>query len=457
LVEKMMDGLPHVDPLRPQGAIVSSAPSFWRFVGILSSVVICAGAAALPVIAPDRMRLFPSIEAAGASVQTSAPVFVSGPQATIRCPAGATDISPGMNIQAAVDRHPPGTTFCLKAGVHAVSSHITPKSRDAFIGEYGAILDGTTWTTADLNEAAFRAHNQDIDDVTIRNLVIRHMPQKGIHALHWASDRWTIENNELTACRTGVAAPNQSIVRNNYIHHNTGGGYDAYRAVTLTFEHNEIAYNGREQKIAGATDVTFRDNFVHHNAGDGIWYDADNTGAVVEQNRVEDNGRDGISYEISGRGVIRRNTVRGSVASGIFIATSKNVEVAENTLEDNFRGIQYFLNCDAVGGGRIGYDLAENDAHGNTVVVGSRSGAYANGFGYLRSCTETQLAPYLNGSKQLVFRNTNYRVPSRDARYWFWGLGGMTSLKNWFGVQSSLKSWSEWQALGHDTAGSVTE
>ena len=239
----------------------------------------------------------------------------------------------------------------MKAGVHAVSSHITPKSGDAFIGEYGAILDGTTWTTADPSEAAFRAHNQDIDDVTIRNLVIRHMPRKGIHALHWASDRWTIENNELTACRTGVAAPNRSIVRNNYIHHNTGGGYDAYRPVNLIVEHNEIAYNGREQKIVGATDVTFRDNFVHHNAGDGIWYDAENTGAVIEQNRVEDNGRDGISYEISGRGLIRKNTVRRSAASGIFIATSKNVEVAENVLEDNFRGIQYFLNCGAVGGG----------------------------------------------------------------------------------------------------------
>jgi parallel beta-helix repeat protein len=390
-------------------------------------------------------------------MQASAAPFASGPQATITCPAGAVDLSPGTNIQSVVDRHPPGTTFCLKAGVYAVSGHITPKSRDAFIGEYGAILDGTAWTTVDPNEAAFRAHNQDIDDVTIRNLVIRHMPQKGIHALHWASDRWTIENNELTANRTGVAAPNQSVVRNNYIHHNTKGGYDAYRVVNVIFEHNEIAYNGGEQKIVGATDVTFRRNFVHHNTGDGVWYDTDNTQAVVEENRVEDNGREGISYEISARGVIRRNTVRRSAASGIFIATSKNVEIAENSLEDNFRGIQYFLNCGAVGGGRIGFDLAENDAHGNIVVVGSRSGAYANGFGYIRSCTSTQVAPYLNGSKQFVFRDTNYIVPSREGRYWFWGLSGMTSLKSWFGVPGSLKSWNEWQALGHDTTGTVGE
>jgi parallel beta-helix repeat protein len=345
----------------------------------------------------------------------------------------------------------------VKAGIHAISSHITPKSGDVFIGEYGAILDGGAWTTADPDEAAFRAHNQDIDDVTIRNLVIRHMPQKGIHALHWASDRWTIENNELTATRTAISAPNQSVVRANNIHHNTSGGYGAYRVVDVIFEHNEIAYNGGEQKIVGATDVSFRDNFVHHNAADGIWYDTDNTGSLIEGNRVEDNGRDGISYEVSARGVIRRNTVRRSAGSGIFIATSKNVEIAENALADNFRGIQYFLNCDAVGKGQVGFDLAENDAHGNTVIVSGGRGAYANGFAYVRSCPSAQIAPYVNGSKRLLFRDTRYVVPTRGARYWFWGPGGLSSLQSWFGAGSGLKSWKEWQALGHDTTGSVAE
>jgi len=66
--------------------------------------------------------------------------------------------------------------------MHAVTGAITPKTGDTFVGEYGAVLDGTRWTTSDLTQAAFRSHNQDIDDVTIRNLVIQHMPQRGIHA-----------------------------------------------------------------------------------------------------------------------------------------------------------------------------------------------------------------------------------------------------------------------------------
>ena len=56
--------------------------------------------------------------------------------------------------------------------------------------------------------------------------------------------------------------------------------------------------------------VTFRNNFVHHNAGAGIWYDSDNTGALIEGNRVEDNGWIGIFYEISSDGIIRNNTIR---------------------------------------------------------------------------------------------------------------------------------------------------
>ena len=63
--------------------------------------------------------------------------------------------------------------------MHSLTSSIVPKTGDTFIGEYGAILDGTGWTTSDDTQAAFRAHNQDIDYVTIRNLVIRQYAAAG--------------------------------------------------------------------------------------------------------------------------------------------------------------------------------------------------------------------------------------------------------------------------------------
>jgi parallel beta-helix repeat protein len=78
-----------------------------------------------------------------------------------------------------------------------------------------------------------------------------------------------------------------------------GGAYVGYFASSTTVENNEIAYNGKEQKVMDSQSVTFRNNFVHHNQGDGIWYDGGNAGTVIEGNRVEDNARNGIFYEAS--------------------------------------------------------------------------------------------------------------------------------------------------------------
>jgi parallel beta-helix repeat protein len=374
----------------------------------------------------------------------------------VTCPAGAIGIAPGTNIQTVLNSYPGNTTFCLKAGTHSIRSAITPKTGNIFVGEYGAILDGTGWTTTDSTQAAFRAHNQDIDDVTIRNLVIRNMPQKGIHAYYWMSHRWTVEYNEITRTHTGINAPNDSVVRHNYIHHNVrnpastnpaerGGGYAANKATNTVFDSNEISYNGPEQKVTQTTNVTFRNNYVHHNVESGIWYDGDNVGALIEGNVVEDNPAVGIFYEISGPGVIRNNSIRRSGDSGIFMSTSRDVEIYGNRLEYNFRGINLFVSCAAIAityPGAIGFDLRNNSVHDNTVVVGTQSGVIANLLSADGTCTSAQAAPYLNGSKNNVFAANRYTAPSLTGKWWYWG---------------AWKTWSEWRALGHDMTGAASQ
>ena len=221
------------------------------------------------------------------------------------------------------------------------------------------------------------------------------------------SDRWTIEYNEIAASRnTGIVIPPSSLIRNNYIHHNTSAGYMGPYAHNSTFDSNEIAYNGGDQKLGETTNVTFRNNFVHHNVGAGIWYDSNNTGALVEGNRVEDNEWMGIFYEISSDAIIRNNTIRRNGEAGIMLSVSKNVQIYNNTLEHNFRGITYFLNCASVGG-PTNFDLTNNTARDNTITVGTQSGAFASVFSY-SSCTSTQVAAYLNGSKNLTFSHNRY-------------------------------------------------
>ena len=143
---------------------------------------------------------------------------------------------------------------------------------------------------------------------------------------------------------------------------------------------------------------------------------------------------------ISSQIIVRNNTLRRNLSSGIFISTSKNVEAYNNTLEDNWRAIQYFLNCDALGGGSTGYDLTNKLVHDNVIKVGTLSGSFGNSITYVSTCSATQVAPYLNGQKNLRFVANRYFVPSTTTRYFVWGL-------------NTFKSWSEWQALGNDATG----
>jgi parallel beta-helix repeat protein len=413
-----------------------------------ASVIVAALVIELTAQVPVPLRIL--------TADVPSPPIV-GPRRDIVCPLVAINISPGTDIQRVVDAHADHTIFCLKAGVHAITSAITPKTGDAFIGEFGAILDGSRWTTPVPDHyAAFMAHNQDIDDVTIGNLVIRNMPQRCVHAFYQHSDRWIIENNEITGCRSGVSLANASVLRHNYIHHNSGdsngglvpnGGYIGTLITNSVIADNEIAYNGPIQKVTQTTNVTFRNNYVHHN-GTGIWFDGDNVAALIEDNLVEDNATQGIFYEISGQGVIRNNVIRRSGESGIFVSTSHDVEIYRNTLEHNFRAVNLFVSCGNVHppgkpyAGATGWDLRNNDVHDNTVVVGNRSGVIGNLLGYDATCTAAQADAYLNGSKHNAFRDNRYVIPSVNGAWWHWG---------------AMKTWNAWKALGQDRMGSISQ
>jgi parallel beta-helix repeat protein len=172
---------------------------------------------------------------------------------------------------------------------------------------------------------------------------------------------------------------------------------------------------------------------------DGIWFDTTaNAGAVIDGNRVEDNGRNGIFFEASIGATISNNTVRRTWATGV-ISMSQNAQIYSNTLDGNF------------GASNISSTATRCPWGGCEEQCGARQHGrrrhaelpYASGFSYLSSCTSTQLAPYLNGSKNLTFSRNAYRVPSLSIRrYCLWG--------GW-------KYWTEWQALGQDVGGNISQ
>jgi len=282
---------------------------------------------------------------------TTAPSSGStGPSSSLN-PTSGVVILPGQSIQAAVNAHPEGTTFWLKAGTWH-QQNIAPKNGQSFIGEVGAILDGDNVT----GQAFFsRASN-----VTIRNLIVQHYAppvQDGAIRGDWnSSSHWTVDHNEVRSNSggAGIYVVDSSTYTANYVHDNGQFGLMG-RGSGSVVSNNEIAHNntgGNDPNWAAGgvkffytIGMRFTGNYVHDNIGPGIWFDTNNLNNLIDGNRVVNNVYAGIFYEVSYGAIIRNNTVTGnggtgSIArSGILISASPNVEVYGNTLSGNSNGI----------------------------------------------------------------------------------------------------------------------
>lgn len=360
----------------------------------------------------------------------------------INCSGAVVDIAPGASIQTATNDNPAGTVFCLGAGVHFITGQITPKTGNRYLGAFGAIVDGSSWTSTVTDDAAFGALNLDIDDVTIQNLVIRDMPQCGVNAYRDFSDRWTIDHCEFSSCVTGVGIPPNSVITSNYIHDCIGdstnvnpalrgGAYSGNQAHGSLFENNEISSNGPEQKMILSSRVTFRYNFVHHHTTDGIWWDGGGA-AVAEFNIVEDHGRDGIVLEnVTGAGVVHHNILRRN-AEAILLADTHDVDVHRNILENNDISLSIFKDLD-----EPTRDLTSNTLHHNTVTI--QAGDLAGLFQIVGTGTSTA---WTDNTKQNNFDHNSYTVPNSTGNFWNWG--------------NVNKTWEQWQAVPQDPNSSRT-
>lgn len=364
-------------------------------------------------------------------------------------PPEAIPINPGDNIQTITDAYPAGSLFGLRAGLYPLTNWITPKSGNRYIGEYGAILDGRNWVTADSSAGAFRGHNATITDVLIRNLTFNEMPQKGVQAYKDFCARWTVEYCAISDCIVGVNLPPQAILRGCDIHHcvgvpndpdpgKRGGGYGLYFAHGSVMENNRIADCGPEQKSINATRLTWRNNLVQR-CPNGIWLDGDGTGSLIEGNTVED-GQIGIFPEACVDVIVRGNVVRRSQWNGIFISTTRNSLVTDNLFEACKSALVTFIEPAVVGKYTWDPDLRDNVIEHNIVKV--PTGGLGALFSYSGSATPEQLEPYLSNAKNNVWKANEYAVP--DVSGWWW---------NWV----NAKTWAQWQAQGQDAGGRVIQ
>jgi hypothetical protein len=268
-------------------------------------------------------------------------------------------VSPGQLTQALVNNYPEGTTFCIKAGTHALATSILAKSYDTFIGESGTVLDfaqASLSAGSDGTKYCFLGYQSAQSFVTVKSLTITNCSYGARAAglkLGW---NWTIDKVEVKNAYDGVHVSNNAVVRNSYFHHNNQYGLAGGPTSNILIENSELAFNDLchchpgddgASKIVGSTagtvGVTWRGNWVHDNGGIGIWSDGNVRNVTIENNRIDNNSEAGIGHEISWDAIIRYNTLtnNGQYLIGkscwnggiIGINNSQNVQIYGNTIE----------------------------------------------------------------------------------------------------------------------------
>jgi parallel beta-helix repeat protein len=234
------------------------------------------------------------------------------------------------------------------------------------------------------------------DDVEIRGIAVEKYAtpaQEGAIQSQAQADgamgtNWLIADVEISGSHgAGIRAGDHTIIRGVYVHDNGQLGVTAAGSTNLLVEDSEIVHNNIAGfrweweaggvKVTNSTDVVFNGNTVRDNDGPGLWADLDTVNTLYEDNVVVSNSGPGVFHEISGRAVVRRNTVEkngfGKTSwlwgAGILVAASSDVEVYDNILAGNANGIAGVQQDRGEGpyGPRL---LAGLSVHDNTMDLG---------------------------------------------------------------------------------------
>ena len=293
---------------------------------------------------------------------TTQPPATTPPPVAACVASGGVPIGTGDNAQRVVDAHAAGTTYLVKAGVHAGNFSVEPKTGDRFCGEAGAVLDGGGRLAAAFSGDG---RNVTVDSVTVQRY--HGGEQSGAIEPDQRASGWTVRNvSALHNYWAGLfAADGMRILGGHYTDNDqlgisgnaaTGIVLDGLDNDPATMDGPELARNHILHADCGyeagglkwdVGSITIRNTIVRDNDCKGLWSDGNGKG-LIENSLVEGNREEGIYIEISQQVVIRNNRVyRNGLGNshtwywngGVTVAGSYNVEVYGNRLSGNYNGV----------------------------------------------------------------------------------------------------------------------
>ena len=304
-------------------------------------------------------------------------------------PSDHVEIHPGDDVQAAIDANPAGTTFLIKAGVHRLTDFVIPKESNHFIGEPGAILNGSqllsafekrenSWVAtgqtmenpelrgvcADGTDTCKYANDVYYDDLPLRRVMSSAEVIPGTFHFDHAGDQIYI-GNDPTGHKVEVGVATRAF-KGAY----TGVSNVVVQGLIIEKFANESgigAINGRQgwrvedcevrlNHGAGVNAHTIRNSYIHHNGQIGIVVYGLSDG-LYEGNEIAFNNYAEFDSEYGGTKflkmtnlTIRENSVHDNDGPGLW-TDYDNIDVVyeENTVENNMGpGIFHEISYDAI-------------------------------------------------------------------------------------------------------------
>jgi hypothetical protein len=296
----------------------------------------------------------------------------------------------GANIQAKIDAHPEGTTFCIHEGVYRLVAPLTPKNGDRFIGQGRAVLSGAQvlssftrsgsyWLATGQTQESTPAgvcvdgytgcqYNEDvyIDNVPLRQVTSqselgpgRFYFDYGADTIYLADDPAGHRVEATIATRTFLRGPRRVQVKGLRIEKFSNPAQDSCAGGSRSglFAGNEVRFcHGIG---VGAYDYeVVKNNWIHHMGEMGVSAPL-STGAVFENNEIAHNNTMGFDPSWEGGGskftstthlTVTGNYVHHNVGGGLWTDIDNiHTLYARNIVERNSSdGIVHEISYEAV-------------------------------------------------------------------------------------------------------------
>jgi parallel beta-helix repeat protein len=414
---------------------------------------------------PDLGGRGKHVAALGALVLALSVVPVHAAPANLRSDGRCRGVNvvPGDDIQALIERHRRGATYCFRKGIYELSSTIWTGTKHPILDlRSGAIIDGqnSTFTGIIGDGGPDERRGTTILGGTFRDFGNAQAPL-------WATpvvmnDNWVVKGTEFTNnfnAGLAVQGDNARVSRVN-THHNGRYGLVVTPACSgcsgpknVLIENSNIAFNntrmlptndaaGGTKFSAGTNGMIVRGNTVHDNYGAGLWWDGFNTNARIYDNKIYDNLNWGIFWELSyGGAKIHHNTLTGNGEGG-QTQWHDNVQLLVSCSDGSTGGIEIYANT--IDGAAYPLALINHSAH----PTRTRNVYVHDNTMTLRSTSSRVGATAFNGLTEIFsasannrFEDNTYRVPDRTGAYWGW--------------DGKTLTWSQWRRYGHDDNGVV--